>query len=157
MTHDLAAPDVNRRGFRQAAWPAAVLLVALCLTNAGASADSYLSPDTIQGAVTIDAERLIELVNRDPGLILIDSRLRTDRNMGFIPGSVSLPDTLTDCESLARITPEKSSNIVFYCNGPRCRRSDRAVMIATQCGYSTIHWFRGGMESWRAGTYPIDQ
>ena len=125
--------------------------------NAGASAGSYLSPDTIEGAVTIDAERLIELVNRDAGVILIDSRLRTDRNMSFIPGSVSLPDTLTDCKSLARIIPGKSSNVVFYCNGPRCRRSDRAVMTAMKCGYSNVHWFRGGMASWRAATYPIDQ
>ena len=157
MTHDLAAPDLVRRVFRQAAWPAAVLLIALCLHNAGAADGSYLSPDTIEGATTIDAERLIELVNRDRGVILIDSRLRTDRNMGFIPGSISLPDTLTDCASLARIIPEKSSTVVFYCNGPRCQRSDKAVMIASTCGYSNIHWFRGGMESWRAATYPIDQ
>ncbi len=133
------------------------LLTVLVLRCAGVIGESYMSPDTIQGARTIDAEQLIDLVNRDERLIVIDSRIRTDRNLGFIPGSVSLPDTVTDCESLAEVIPEKSGAAIFYCNGPRCRRSDNAVMTATRCGYRNIYWFRGGMEAWRAASYPIDK
>ena len=133
------------------------LLTVLILSCANSIGDSYVSPDTIEGARTIDAEQLIDLVNRDARPVIIDSRIRTDRNLGYIPGSVSLPDTATDCESLERVIPEKSSHVIFYCNGPRCRRSDNAVVIARQCGYGNIHWFRGGMESWRAASYPIDK
>ena len=87
--------------------------------------------------------------------IIIDSRISSDRKLGYIPGSISLPDTDTNCESLARLIPEKSDPVVFYCNGPKCRRSDIAVVIAVDCGYTSIYWFRGGIEAWRANNYPI--
>jgi rhodanese-related sulfurtransferase len=132
-----------------------MLFVPLLLTNTIAVADSYTSPETIAGTTKIDAEDLIELVNKNEHSIIIDSRISSDRKQGYIPGSTSLPDTDTNCDSLAGLIPEKSVPVVFYCNGPRCRRSDNAVVIAAACGYSSIFWFRGGIEAWRAGNYPI--
>jgi rhodanese-related sulfurtransferase len=129
----------------------------LCLFSAGAGGESYLSPDTIDGTRKIDAEELIELVSQNENPVIIDSRIRSDRKLGYIPGSISLPDTDTRCESLAQAIPQKSSPVVFYCNGPRCRRSDNAVVIAADCGYSNIYWFRGGIEAWRAGNYPVEK
>jgi rhodanese-related sulfurtransferase len=55
------------------------------------------------------------------------------------------------------LIPEKTGTVIFYCNGPRCRRSDNAVMIAAECGYRNLYWFRGGMEAWRADAYPVDK
>jgi rhodanese-related sulfurtransferase len=132
-----------------------LLLVPLFLTSTIAGADSYTSPETIAGTTTIDAEGLIELVNENENQIIIDSRISSDRKQGYIPGSTSLPDTDTNCDSLAGLIPETSVSVVFYCNGPRCRRSDNAVVIAAACGYTNIFWFRGGIEAWRAGNYPI--
>ncbi len=63
-------------------------------------------------------------------MVIIDSRIRSDRRQGYITGSISLPDTETDCAALFQIIPAKDSATVFYCNGPKCRRSDRAVEIA---------------------------
>ncbi len=129
----------------------------LCLISAVAGGESYLSPDSIDGTQKIDAEGLIALASQNENQVIIDSRIRSDRKLGYIPGSISLPDTDTSCESLAKAVPEKSSPVVFYCNGPRCRRSDNAVVIAAGCGYSNIYWFRGGIEAWRAGNYPLEK
>jgi len=129
----------------------------LCLVSAGAGGEGYLSPDSIDGTQKIDAEGLIALVSQNENQVIIDSRIRSDRKLGYIPGSISLPDTDTSCESLAKAVPEKSSPVVFYCNGPRCRRSDNAVVIAADCGYSNIYWFRGGIEAWGAGNYPMEK
>ncbi|UCB54448.1 MAG: rhodanese-like domain-containing protein [Thiotrichales bacterium] len=126
-----------------------------CLLPVAGNSESYTSPDAIDGTRKIDAEKLIDLVNRNDGQIIIDSRISSDRKLGYIPGSISLPDTDTDCESLARIIPDKSDPVVFYCNGPKCRRSDNAVVIAKNCGYSNIYWYRGGIEAWKAKNYPI--
>ena len=131
------------------------LITLFCLTSTTANSDSYTSPETIDGTHTIEAEGLIRLVTQDETQIIIDSRISSDRKLGFIAGSISLPDTDTNCESLARIIPEKSAAVVFYCNGPKCRRSDNAVVIAADCGYKNIYWFRGGIETWKANNYPI--
>jgi rhodanese-related sulfurtransferase len=120
-----------------------------------AGSDSYISPETITGSYKIDAKRLIALVNENENQIIIDSRISSDRKQGYIPGSISLPDTDTRCDSLARLIPDKSDPVVFYCNGPKCSRSDNAVVIAVACGYTNVYWFRGGIEAWRADNYPI--
>jgi len=131
------------------------LLMLFCLAHTTATSATYTSPETIDGSQTIEAEGLIELANQNESQIIIDSRISSDRKQGYIPGSISLPDTGTNCESLARIIPYKSDPVVFYCNGPNCRRSDNAVVIAADCGYTKIYWFRGGIEAWRANNYPI--
>jgi rhodanese-related sulfurtransferase len=131
------------------------LVMLLCLAGTAATSDSYISPETIEGTHRIEAEGLIQLVNRNENQIIIDSRISSDRKLGYIPGSISLPDTDTSCESLARLIPEKSDPVVFYCNGPSCRRSDIAVVIAVDCGYTDIYWFRGGIEACLSNHYPI--
>jgi rhodanese-related sulfurtransferase len=132
-----------------------LLVVPLVLISTRAAGDSYTSPETIAGSYKIDAEALIELVNKNENQVIIDSRISSDRKQGYIPGSISLPDTATSCDSLAAVIPDKSDPVVFYCNGPKCRRSDHAVVIAAACGYTNIYWFRGGIEAWRADNYPI--
>ena len=131
------------------------LLTLVCLATAAASSESYTSPATIDGSHRINAEELIALVNQNEAQIIIDSRISSDRKLGYIAGSISLPDTETSCASLASLIPQKSDPVVFYCNGPKCRRSDNAVVIAANCGYTNIYWFRGGIEAWRASNYPI--
>ena len=120
-------------------------------------ADDYISPVQIDGATTIDAETLIELATTKDDLVIIDSRIRSDRRQGYIAGSISLPDTETDCVSLLSTIGYKDTPVVFYCNGTRCRRSDRAVVIARECGYQDIYWFRGGFEEWKHKNYLISK
>ena len=140
---------------QQKQFTATGLVMFLCLASTTATSASYTSPETIEGTHRIEAEGLIQLANHNESLIIIDSRISSDRKLGYIPGSISLPDTDTSCESLARLIPQKSDPVVFYCNGPNCRRSDNAVVIAADCGYTGIYWFRGGIEAWRANNYPL--
>jgi rhodanese-related sulfurtransferase len=133
------------------------LLLLYLLPPCISAADDYLSPDTIEGTTKIDAETLIQLAQQNPDLIIIDSRISSDRRQGFISGSISLPDTDTNCVSLLTIIYRKDNPVVFYCNGPKCRRSDRAVAIARDCGYSNLYWFRGGFEEWRNKQYLISK
>ena len=120
-------------------------------------ADDYLSPEAIEGSTTINAESLIQLAQEHDNLVVIDSRIQVDRRQGYIANSISLPDTETDCTSLFRIIDSKNTATVFYCNGPKCRRSDHAVAIASQCGYTNIYWFRGGFEEWKNKKYLISK
>ena len=107
-----------------------------------------LAPESIPNSTRVDAEKLIELANTIPDLVIIDSRIRGDRKKGHIEDSVSLPNTETNCDSLAKIIPDKSTPTLYYCNGVKCGRSVKAIQIAQQCNYKNIYWFRGGFEEW---------
>lgn len=118
-----------------------------------------ISPDQIEGATKVNAEDVFRLFESTPNLVIIDSRLAdgpsSGRAQGFIEGSVSLPDTQTDCTSLARVLPKKTTPALFYCNGPKCGRSVTGIKVALSCGYKNLYWFRGGFEEWRDKGYPI--
>ncbi|WP_297529154.1 rhodanese-like domain-containing protein [Thiohalobacter sp.] len=128
----------------------------LALWAGWAVAESEIrSPDEIPGTVRVDAEGLIDLIYRIPELTLIDSRVPMDRRQGYIEGSESLPDTHTDCDTLALHLDDLDAPVAFYCNGPRCGRSAKAAQVAVDCGYRRIYWFRGGFEEWLGKGYPV--
>lgn len=142
---------------------ASCMALAFALSGLLLSSTSYAKgpkvpiPDEIPGVTRVDAEGVIGLTEKIPGLTIIDSRVSGDRQQGYIEKSVSLPDTKTDCASLKKTIPKKSSPTLFYCNGVKCGRSVVAVRIALQCGYTNLYWFRGGFEEWLAKHYPFVQ
>lgn len=114
-----------------------------------------VSPAEIPGTTKVDAERLLQLVQKLPRLVVIDARIRSDRNQGYIEDSVSLPDIETDCASIKKVAADKATPLVFYCNGPKCGRSAKSAQKALACGYKRLYWFRGGFEEWRGKDYPV--
>ena len=134
------------------------LLFSLALPSQTVPAnDKIVSPEQIKGTTIVDAEGLIEIATQLPGLVLIDSRITADRKEGFIEGSISLPDAETSCDSLAQAVPILTSPILFYCNGIKCGRSAKAAVIAVDCRYTNIYWFRNGMEEWQEKEFPLVQ
>ncbi len=114
-------------------------------------------PEAIEGVATVDAEGLIELAQHYPDLIIVDARQRADRRQGYIQDSVSLPDIETTCDTLKGVLPAADAPAAFYCNGVKCGRSVIALQIAKGCGYTRLHWFRGGFEEWKQKGYPFLQ
>ncbi len=130
------------------------ILFVLFLLSAPVAAQVDVSPAEIPGATRVDAEGLVELVQTQERLIVVDSRIASDRTHGYIEDSISLPDIHTDCESLKKLAADRATPILFYCNGPKCGRSGKAVKKAIACGYTQLYWFRGGFEEWRTKGYP---
>ena len=130
------------------------MTVMMVLCGVAAAVPVVPVPEQIPGAKRVDAEAVIDLAAKLPKLIIIDSRVAGDRKMGYIENSVSLPDAKTNCKSLAKIIPTKTTPVLFYCNGVKCGRSVVATRIALRCGYKNIYWFRGGFEEWRIKQFP---
>ncbi|MCU0841106.1 MAG: rhodanese-like domain-containing protein [Thiobacillaceae bacterium] len=136
------------------------LVVLIGLTaNVLAANPGEVSPEHLEGARKVSAEEVFSLYEKTPNLVIVDSRLASGpssgRANGYIEGSVSLPDTETSCASLAKVIPGKTTPSLFYCNGPKCGRSAKAIKVARQCGYGNIYWFRGGFEEWLKKGYPF--
>lgn len=117
-------------------------------------AEEKLAPEQIDGVTRVSAEGLLEQAQRNPRLVIVDSRIAMDRRQGYIEGSVSLPDISTTCASLARVIPSKQHAALFYCNGVKCGRSVVALGIAKSCGYTRLYWYREGFEDWQQKGYP---
>ena len=64
-----------------------------------------------------------------------------------------IPDIDTNCETLNKITSDKSRHLMFYCNGLRCGRSVISLKIARSCGYHHLSWFKGGFSEWTEKGY----
>lgn len=131
------------------------LIIALTAAASASAFEPPTAPPAVAGVRTIDAEKLIELAQRPPDLLMIDSRIAGNRKHGYIEGSISLPDVATDCDSLARTIPALDTQVLFYCNGIKCGRSAKAVTVARDCGYQALYWFRGGFEEWKEKGYPF--
>lgn len=133
-----------------------LLLLSLCTPILALSTEKpVVSPDEIPGTTKVDAEQVLQLVQLLPRLVVIDARIVSDRLQGYIEDSVSLPDIKTDCDSLKKIVADRSTPVLFYCNGPKCGRSAKSAQKAIACGYTRLYWFRGGFEEWRAKDYPV--
>jgi len=123
--------------------------------NIATAAEKKDAPLNIDGTTKVIAEEVIELVENIPNLLIIDARIKSDRKQGYIEGSISLPDIETNCKSLAKTIPAKTSPVLFYCNGVKCGRSVNSSRTALKCGYKNIYWFRGGFEEWKAKKLPL--
>ena len=110
-------------------------------------------PEMIAGVNTVTAEEVIESLTSDSPPILVDARIRKDRDYGYIETSISLPDIETNCTTLKNINVDKKKHIMFYCNGVQCGRSVVSIKVARSCGYHNLSWFRGGFAEWKDKGY----
>ena len=139
----------------------AILRNALLLISAGllasnvAVAGKKIVPEFIDGTIRVGAEEVIELVEEVPNLVIVDSRKSSDHRKGFIEGSIGMPNTETNANSLRKHVSSKRTPVLFYCNGIRCGRSVKAAKIAMANGYKKVYWFRGGIEEWEAKGLPL--
>lgn len=50
---------------------------------------------------------------------------------------------------------DKATPIVFYCLNPECWLSYNGALRALAEGYTSVHWYRGGLHAWKAARLPM--
>ena len=110
-------------------------------------------PEMIAGVETVNAEQVIEQLTSEHPPLLVDARIKQDREYGHIESSISLPDIETNCETLDAINKDKNKNMMFYCNGVQCGRSVVSIKVARSCGYHNLSGFKGGFAEWKEKGY----
>lgn len=132
-----------------------ILLCALLGSSMPALADKPLAPAELQGAITVSAEAVADLITTLPKLVVIDSRRKDEYEKGHIEGAFNILDTDMTVANLAKIAKQKDIPLLFYCNGEHCMRSSHAAKSALQWGYSKVYWFRGGWQEWTDKNLPV--
>jgi len=133
------------------------MFFSLLIFNEAVLAEKPLAPEKLQGAIRVGAEETVELIINTKNLVIVDSRKETEYLKGHIQGSVNLLDTKMTFEMLGKYVPDKSTPLLFYCNGERCLRSLRAATKALDWGYKKVYWFRGGWSEWVNKGMPINR
>lgn len=132
-----------------------IAALAALVSFSGFAFAEKVTPSSIAGAITVNAEQVIEALDKHPNLNIIDSRKAGDFNTGHIEGARNLVDTDTTAAALAAIAADKSTPLLFYCNGQACFRGMNGAKAAVDAGYTTVYWFRGGIEEWNQKGFPL--
>lgn len=133
----------------------AFILCASMLFSAALSAEQKpYAPESIPDVKVVSAEETIDMILANPDLLVIDSRKKMEYQKGHIEGAINILNTKLTREQLERISPDKSREILFYCNGDRCLRSTDSINKAKRWGYSNLTWFRGGWKEWSEKRLP---
>lgn len=120
------------------------------------SALSDGAPTEIKGATTVNADAVIELIQKNDNLVILDNRSVADFDAGHIEGAVRLIDTDITAETvLAAKVKAKDTPVLFYCNGLKCGRAAKATMKAVEWGYGKVYYYAQGLEEWKQRGLPL--
>jgi rhodanese-related sulfurtransferase len=118
------------------------LLVA-CLLAPSAFADEAK-------VLTISTEELVARLSAGPAskhFAVIDVRSRVEFEEGHVPGALHIPITQAE-RLLPRTVKDKSTELIFYCNGPKCGKSAEAARASRALGYGKVFDYNEGMPGW---------
>jgi len=85
---------------------------------------------------------------------LIDARTHVEFAEGHIEGAQSCPASEI-ATTLPSLVPDRSHRIVFYCNGPKCTKSQKAARAAIALGYTDVLEYNEGLPAWREAKLPV--
>ena len=123
---------------------AAVLLTA-CGQNREETKPTEETPNTQEAVyMNITAQEAKEIMDREEGYVILDTRAQEEYDEGHIPGAILIPhdEILQKAESLLT---DKDQLILVYCRSGR--RSKLAAKDLVKLGYTNIKEF-GGIIDW---------
>lgn len=116
---------------------------------------------SLKGPIKIAPEKLVsyadveKLVAAGPGkasYVLIDSRPLPKFQEGTIPTAINLPYPSFD-KFLDRLPADKSTPVVFFCQGVTCMMSPSSLRRAEAMGYTNAKVYREGWPEWTQKNY----
>lgn len=108
--------------------------------------------EVAEGVRTVGELELIEHLEK--GLPTVDSRDRGSYDQVTIPGAGNFP--FADAAA-RRGELDQENATVFFCNGPQCGQSPRAIRALIEAGHPAemILYYRGGLHDWVTLGLPV--
>ena len=139
---------------------ASLIFFALISLTAGyaqlARGDESGQPQRPQKAVKeVDAEEarvIIEEKKGSPDFVILDVRTDEEYSGGHIEGSTNIDvksESFTD--EVGKL--DKSKTYIVHCRTGR--RSETAVKIMEELGFTDIYWMRDGIVGWQGAGFPV--
>jgi len=130
----------------------AAMVLSIPLTSGlQAAENSQVKEGQREGAVStgveISTEELKQILLQGK-IPVIDVRPEKEYAISHVPGSVNIFET--EIEQMMRVTPDKTSGPVLYCNGPYCHKTVRVAEKLAKNGYTNVKKYQQGLPIWRA-------
>lgn len=134
---------------------AMAVIVAMMLSVGVGAADKARVPESLPGATLVDAKWVKSALDAREPLLVLDARIAGEFAEGHLPGAVNL-DEKAGVTLQSTLPKDKSSPVLFYCNGPKCLKSFESAKKTLELGYGKVYWFRGGIPEWTSHGYPLE-
>ena len=103
--------------------------------------------------VEIDIRQMVAILTGSQPYSLFDARPAKPYLEGHVP---SAKHAFPDDEKFLSLLPQaKDQLLVFYCGGPTCPFTGKAVKIAMDNGYTNIKGFQAGIPGWTKAKLPV--
>ena len=124
----------------------------------------HFTPLQLTGVQRVTAEEAAALIKT--GAQMVDVRSEKEYKAKHIPGAVwaayiekSAKETtfsapMDDFSALSKLDNTKPA--IFGCNGAECWKSYKASKVATEKGFKTVYWLRGGLPEWEERGMPTN-
>jgi len=98
----------------------------------------------------VSADWVKKQIEKKANMVLIDSRPKIKKyDKGHVPTALSIPDSQF-AKLQDQLPTEKSTPLVFYCGGLKCRLSHKSAKKAINLGYTKVKVFAEGYPAWVA-------
>jgi rhodanese-related sulfurtransferase len=112
------------------------------------------SPLSVPGTTAINSAQAKALF--DKGAIFIDVRTKRAFDASRIPDAILLDlEAGFSREALAKVA-KPNDEVIFYCQGEKCKRTAEASKLAVSWGYTRIYYYREGFPGWKSAGYPVE-
>lgn len=128
-------------------------LVALiaCGGGAGAAEDAVANVPADGGFPLVglaDVEQALETAS----VVLVDSRLPMQYELGHIPGAINMPVTDERVDRAVREHGLRKRSVIVYCSSARCDAAEITAERLRRAGCQDVAIYPDGWEGWTTGT-----
>ena len=85
---------------------------------------------------------------------VVDARTRVEFEENHIAGAINCPASQA-AALLPKLVKDKSRQLIFYCNGPKCTKSQKAARVAISLGYHNVLEYNEGLPAWGKASLPV--
>ena len=85
---------------------------------------------------------------QEGGVVVVDALGPISYAAAHLPGAVNIPPERVDDLAERRI-PSLDTEVVVYCQNPRCESSVEVAQRLVELGYQNVSHYAGGKDDWR--------
>ena len=143
--------------------------ISLLITNAFAKPNTPNAQTAFKHGVTIVDSKMAHDKYKN-GAIFVDTRKVPEYSIEHIKGAISAFydekggitnkivnfDNANDIYHDSRISTNKSTSLIFYCNGIKCWKSYKAAVATSNKGYVNVYWLQEGIGTYKKAGFKVD-
>ena len=104
---------------------------------------------------SVTRETLLAKMESGDDFVLVDALSPMSYAMSHLPGAVNIPPE--GCERwAAKRIPEKTTEVVVYCQNPECESSIEVASRLLELGYENVGHYAGGKSDWAESGLPLE-